>query len=144
MFILLFRNISLALIAIVPNIFSAAFILGIMGWVGIPLDMMTITIAAITIGISVDDTIHYIHRLQKEFPVDRNYKEAINRCHGGIGKAMYYTSVAIIFGFGLLSFSNFIPTIYFGLLTGFAMLVALAGDLLLLPAIVLITKPRIY
>lgn len=144
MFILLFRNISLALIAIVPNIFSAAFILGIMGWVGIPLDMMTITIAAITIGISVDDTIHYIHRLQKEFLVDRNYKEAINRCHGGIGKAMYYTSVAIIFGFALLSFSNFIPTIYFGLLTGFAMLVALAGDLLLLPAIVLITKPRIY
>lgn len=143
MFILLFRNISLALIAIVPNIFSAVFILGIMGWAGIPLDMMTITIAAITIGISVDDTIHYIHRLQKEFPLDRNYKETINRCHGGIGKAMYYTSIAIIFGFALLSFSNFIPTIYFGLLTGFAMLVALAGDLLLLPAIVLITKPRI-
>lgn len=144
MFILLFRNISLALIAIVPNIFSAAFILGIMGWAGIPLDMMTITIAAITIGISVDDTIHYIHRLQKEFPIDRNYEKTINRCHGGIGKAMYYTSIAIIFGFALLSFSNFIPTIYFGLLTGFAMLVALAGDLLLLPAIVLIAKPRIY
>jgi uncharacterized protein len=143
MFIILFRNIQLALIAIVPNIFSAVLILGIMGWAGIPLDMMTITIAAITIGISVDDTIHYIHRLQQEFPVDLNYKETINRCHGGIGKAMYYTSISIIFGFALLSFSNFIPTIYFGLLTGFAMFVALVGDLLLLPAMVLILKPRI-
>ncbi len=143
MFVFLFRNISLALIAIIPNLFSAVLILGIMGWIGIPLDMMTITIAAITIGISVDDTIHYIHRLQQEFPLDGNYKETINRCHGGIGKAMYYTSIAIIFGFALLSFSNFIPTIYFGLLTGFAMFVALAGDLLLLPALVLILKPRI-
>ncbi|MBL1143289.1 MAG: MMPL family transporter [Proteobacteria bacterium] len=143
MFIILFRNISIALIAIVPNLFSAVLILGIMGWAGIPLDMMTITIAAITIGISVDDTIHYIHRLQKEFPLDQNYQKTIDRCHGGIGKAMYYTSIAIIFGFALLSFSNFIPTIYFGLLTGFAMLVALVGDLLLLPAIVVILKPGI-
>lgn len=143
MFIILFRNIPLAFIAIVPNIFSAVLILGIMGWAGIPLDMMTITIAAITIGISVDDTIHYVHRLQNEYRIDQDYKEAISRCHGGIGKAMYYTSVAIIFGFALLSFSNFIPTIYFGLLTGFAMFVALVGDLLLLPAIVLILKPKI-
>ncbi|GJM05309.1 MAG: membrane protein [marine bacterium B5-7] len=143
MFIILFRNIYLALIAIVPNIFSSILILGIMGWAGVPLDMMTITIAAITIGISVDDTIHYIHRLKYEFAIDQNYPEAINRCHGSIGKAMYYTSIAIVFGFALLSFSNFIPTIYFGLLTGFAMLVALAGDLLLLPAIVLIAKPKI-
>ena len=143
MFIILFKNIQLALIAIIPNIFSAGLILGIMGWAGIPLDMMTITIAAITIGISVDDTIHYIHRLQQEYAVDQNYLESVKRCHGGIGKAIYYTSVAIIFGFALLSFSNFIPTIYFGLLTGFAMLVALLGDLLLLPSVVLITKPRI-
>lgn len=143
MFIILFRNLRLALIAIVPNIFSAVLILGIMGWAGIPLDMMTITIAAITIGISVDDTIHYVHRLQQEYPVDFNFEETINRCHGGIGKAMYYTSVSIMFGFALLSFSNFIPTIYFGLLTGFAMFVALLGDLLLLPAIVLILKPKI-
>lgn len=143
MFIILFRNIQLALIAIVPNLFSAVLILGFMGWLGIPLDMMTITIAAITIGIAVDDAIHYIYRLQKEFPLDRNYEETINRCHGGIGKAMYYTSIAIIFGFALLSFSNFIPTIYFGLLTGLAMFVALTGNLLLLPAIVLITRAKI-
>ncbi len=143
MFIILFRSIHLALIAIVPNIFSAILILGIMGWVGVPLDMMTITIAAITIGISVDNTIHYLHRLQHEYPLCHDYKEAINLCHGSIGKAMYYTSIAIMFGFALLSFSNFIPTIYFGLLTSFAMFVALVGDLLLLPAIILIVKPKI-
>ncbi len=143
MFIILFRNIQLALIAIIPNIFSTLLILGIMGWAGVPLDMMTITIAAITIGISVDDTIHYIHRLQREYPLCRDYKEAIDRCHGSIGKAMYYTSMSIMFGFALLSFSNFIPTIYFGLLVSFAMFVALVGDLLLLPAIVIIMKPKI-
>lgn len=142
-FILLFRKINLALIAIAPNMFSAILILGIMGWAGVPLDMMTITIAAITIGISVDDTIHYIHRLQHEYPIDKDYNAAIDRCHGSIGKAMYYTSIAIMFGFALLSFSNFIPTIYFGVLTGFAMFVALVGDLLLLPAMVLIIKPKI-
>ena len=143
MFVVLFRNLSLALIAIIPNIFSAALILGLMGLLSIPLDMMTITIAAITIGISVDNTIHYIHRFQKEFPKDKDYLATVNRCHGGIGKAMYYTSMAIIFGFAILAFSNFIPTIYFGLLTGFAMFLALVGDLLLLPAIVLLTRPRI-
>ena len=144
MFLLLFRNLALAAIAIVPNIFSAVIILGLMGILGIPLDMMTITIAAITIGISVDDTIHYIHRLQREFPKDHDYLATIQRCHGSIGKAMYYTSLAIMFGFAILSLSNFIPTIYFGLLTGFAMLLALLGDLLLLPAIVLLTRPAIH
>lgn len=114
-----------------------------MGWLSVPLDMMTITIASITIGISVDDTIHYIHRLKHEYMTDKNYSDAIRRCHGGIGKAMFYTSVAIVFGFAVLSLSNFIPTINFGLLVGTAMLVALIGNLLLLPAIILVTKPRI-
>ena len=142
-FVVLFRSLSLSLIAIVPNIFPAVLILGMMGWLGIPLDMMTITIAAITIGISVDDTIHYIHRLKRDFPIDGEYEATILRCHGGVGKAMFHTSLAIIFGFAILMLSNFIPTIYFGFMTGFAMLVALAGDLLLLPAIVLLVKPDI-
>ncbi|MEQ8427023.1 MAG: MMPL family transporter [Gammaproteobacteria bacterium] len=144
MFLLLFRDLSLAAIAIVPNLFSAVIILGLMGILGIPLDMMTITIAAITIGISVDNTIHYIHRLQREYPKDHDYLATIQRCHGSIGKAMYYTSLAIMFGFAILALSNFIPTIYFGLLTGFAMFVALVGDLLLLPAIILLTRPKIH
>jgi predicted RND superfamily exporter protein len=142
-FVVLFRNVTLALLGIVPNIFSAVMILGIMGWLGIPLDMMTITIASITIGIAVDDTIHYIHRLQDEYTSSADYSLLISRCHSSIGKAIYYTSVAIIFGFAILSFSNFIPTIHFGLMTGIAMFVALAGDLLLLPAMVLVFKPVI-
>ncbi len=142
-FIVLFRNVTLALLGIVPNIFSALMILGIMGWLRIPLDMMTITIASITIGIAVDDTIHYIHRLKHEYKSNTDYASTISRCHSSIGKAMYYTSVAIIFGFAILSLSNFIPTINFGLMTGIAMFVALIGDLFLLPAMVLIIRPRI-
>ena len=103
--------------------------------------MMTITIASITIGIAVDDTIHYIHRFQKEFPKDRNYMATLYRCHCSIGRAMYYTSITIIIGFSILVISNFVPTIYFGLSTGFAMLVALLAALTLLPQLLIILKP---
>lgn len=140
-FVVLFRHILLAALGIIPNIFSAVLILGIMGWLRIPLDMMTITIASITIGIAVDDTIHYIHRFKHEYPLNEDYPAVVSRCHGSIGKAMFYTSVAIIFGFGILALSNFTPTIHFGLMTGIAMLVALVGNLLLLPALLLLAKP---
>lgn len=143
MFLILFRNLRLALIAAVPNLFSTVMIMGVMGWAGIPLDMMTITIASITLGISVDNTIHYLHRLQREYPRDRDFRQAVMRCHGGIGKSMYYTSMAIIFGFAILALSNFIPTVYFGLLVGCALFFALVGDLILLPAVVLLVRPRI-
>ncbi|MFC1837540.1 RND family transporter [Thermodesulfobacteriota bacterium] len=141
MFIILFRSLRLAVIAIIPNLLPAAMVLGSMGWLGIPLNMMTITIASITIGIAVDDTIHYIHRFQKEFPVDRNYMAALYRCHCSIGRAMYYTSITIIIGFSILVISNFVPTIYFGLSTGFAMLVALLAALTLLPQLIILLKP---
>jgi len=103
--------------------------------------MMTITIAAITIGIAVDDTIHYIHRFKEEFETCRNYKQAIKRCHASIGKAVYYTSLTVVVGFSILSLSNFIPTIYFGLLTGLAMLIALVQVLTLLPGLFIVFKP---
>jgi hypothetical protein len=141
MFIVLFRSFYIALIAITPNMLAAAIVLGGMGLIGIPLDMMTITIAAITVGIGVDDTIHYIHRFLKEFPKDRNYVATMYRCHGSIGKAMYYTSVTIIVGFSILALSNFTPSIYFGFLTGFAMFSALMGALLLLPKLLITFKP---
>jgi hypothetical protein len=141
MFLILFRSIYLALIAIVKNILPVAMVLGTMGWLGISLDMMTITIASITIGISVDDTIHYIHRFQKEFPLDRNYLATMNRCHRSIGRAILYTTVTITIGFSILVMSNFIPTIYFGLFTGFAMMIALLGDLTLLPKLLVLCKP---
>ena len=141
MFLLLFRSVKLALIAIFPNLLSIATVLGFMGWMNIPLDMMTITIAAISVGIAVDDTIHYIHRFTAEFAKDRNYLATMHRCHQSIGYAMYYTSVTIIIGFSILALSNFIPSIYFGLLTGLAMLIALAAALTLLPELLMVFKP---
>jgi predicted RND superfamily exporter protein len=141
MFMVLFRSLSLALIALAPNLLAAGAVLGGMGLAGIPLDMMTITIAAITVGIGVDNTIHYVHRFKQEFPTDRNYLATMYRCHASIGKAMYYTSSIIVFGFSILALSNFTPSIYFGLLTGLAMLAALLGAMLLLPKLLLVIKP---
>jgi len=141
MFLLLFRSVKIALIAIVPNVVAAAFVLGLMGLLGIHLDIMTITIAAITIGIAVDDTIHYIHRYIEEYPKDHDSWAAVRRCHASIGKAMYYTTITITLGFSILALSSFIPTIYFGFLTGFAMIVALVADLTLLPLLLVIFKP---
>lgn len=141
MFVVLFRSFSLAVIALTPNILAAGAVLGGMGVAGIPLDMMTITIAAITVGIGVDDTIHYVHRFKEEFAHDQNYLAAMYRSHASIGKAMYYTSIIIVFGFSILTLSNFTPSIYFGLLTGLAMAAALLGALLLLPKLILLVKP---
>ncbi len=141
MFLILFRSLKISLIAIFPNALSVSLVLGFMGWMGIPLDMMTITIAAISVGIAVDDTIHYIHRFKEEFQTDRNYASALNRCHNSIGHSMYYTSVTIIIGFSILALSNFIPSIYFGLLTGLAMLIALIAALTLLPQLIILLKP---
>jgi predicted RND superfamily exporter protein len=141
MFVILFRNLKMAMIAIVPNVVAAVLVLGLMGWLKIPLDIMTITIAAIVIGIAVDDTIHYIHRFTGEFDSDRDYWATVKRCHGSIGHAMYYTTMTITLGFAILALSSFIPTIYFGLLTGFSMLVALLADLALLPLLLVGFKP---
>ena len=141
MFIILFRNIKLSLIGVVPNFIAAFFILGIIGLAGIPLDMMTITIAAITIGIAVDNSIHYIYRFKEEFEKSRNYKDTIKVCHATVGIAILNTSITIIFGFSILIFSNFIPTIYFGVFTGIAMLLAMISVLTLLPSMLLAFKP---
>ena len=144
MFIILFRSFYIALIAIVPSLVSIGCVLGFMGWVGIPLDMMTITIASISVGIAVDDTIHYIHRFRHEFFVDSDYMKTMHRCHSSIGHAMFYTSITIIVGFSILALSNFIPSIYFGLLTGLAMLIALFTNLTLLAALIVFFKPIRY
>jgi predicted RND superfamily exporter protein len=141
MVLILFKSLKIALVAMFPNLLSVTVVLGIMGWISIPLDMMTITIAAISLGIAVDDTIHYIHRFKHEFNVDGNYINTMHRCHGSIGHAMYYTSVTIVIGFSVLVLSNFIPSIYFGLLTGLAMLIALIAALTLLPKLIVVFKP---
>ena len=136
MFLVLFRSVRMAVAAIIPNLVSAILVLGLMGWFGIPLDLMTITIAAITVGIGVDDTIHYVHRFSREFAIARDYWGAIRRCHRNIGRAIYYTSITIMLGFSILAFSQFVPTIYFGLLTSLAMLAALLADMALLPTLI--------
>ncbi len=141
MFIVLFRSLKIAILGILPNMLAAAMVLGGMGLTGIPLDMMTITIAAIAIGIGVDNAVHYLHRFRTEFPKDRNYIATMYRCHESIGRALYYTSITVIMGFSILALSNFRPSIYFGLLTGAAMLGALLGALLLLPQLLLLFKP---
>ena len=141
MFFILFRNITLSLIGIVPNFIAAFFILGIIGLMSIPLDMMTITIAAITIGIAVDNSIHYIYRFREEFKKIKNYNKTLDRCHSTVGIAILNTSITIVFGFSILILSNFIPTIYFGIFTGIAMLLAMISVLTLLPKLLLIYKP---
>ncbi len=141
MFYILFRNSTLSLIGVTPNFMAAFFILGIIGLLEIPLDMMTITIAAITIGIAVDNSIHYIYRFKEEFEKIKDYDLTVDRCHNTVGVAILNTSITIVFGFSILILSNFIPTIYFGVFTGIAMLLALISVLTLLPKLILVFKP---
>ena len=141
MFLILFRNTALSIIGVVPNFLAAFFILGIIGLMNIPLDMMTITIAAITIGIAVDNSIHYIYRFKEEFKKIKSYDKTLDRCHSTVGIAILNTSITIVFGFSILILSNFIPTIYFGIFTGIAMLLAMISVLTLLPRLLLIYKP---
>ncbi len=141
MFIILFKNIKLSFIGVIPNFIAAFFILGVIGLLRIPLDMMTITIAAITIGIAVDNSIHYIYRFKEEFTNLHDYNKTISLCHATVGKAILNTSITIVFGFSILILSNFIPTIYFGIFTGLAMLLAMILVLTLLPSLILWIKP---
>jgi predicted RND superfamily exporter protein len=141
MFLFAFKSISLSILALIPNTLPSLLILGIMGLANIPLDLMTITIAAIAIGIGVDNAIHYIHRYKSEFKVDQDYLATMYRSHASIGLAMFYTSITVAFGFLVLALSNFIPSIYFGIFTAIAMLSAVLVNLTLLPKLLLMFKP---
>ena len=141
MFMVLFKSVMLSIIGIIPNLLAATFVLGLMGLINLPLDMMTITIAAIAIGIAVDNSIHYIYRFREEYESTKDYKLSLYKSHDSIGRAIFFTSITIIFGFSILVLSNFVPTIIFGLLTGLAMLVALLAVLTLLPKLIISFKP---
>ena len=141
MFIVLFRSFYMALIAMIPNLLSAASVLGIIGWSGIPIDIMTVTVAAISIGIGVDNTIHYVHRFLKEYEQEQNYDLAIKNSHSTIGRAMFYTSLTIVLGFMILVSSNFNPSVFFGIFTSFSMIVAILAALMLLPVLIRHLKP---
>ena len=144
MFWLLFRSLRIAVIAVLPSLLSSLVVLGVMGLGGIPLDIMTITVVAISTGIAVDDTIHYLHRFEHELQSDGDYVATMHRCHGSIGNAMYFTTIAITLGFSILALSNFVPSILFGLLTALAMVIALVSSLTLLPRLILLLKPFRY
>ena len=141
MFLILFKNLKLSVIGIVPNFIAAFFILGVIGIFNIALDMMTITIAAITIGIAVDNSIHYIYRFREEFSKIKDYNKTLKVCHSTVGIAILNTSITIVFGFSILVLSNFIPTIYFGIFTGLAMMLAMLLVLTLLPCFLISFKP---
>jgi len=141
MLLILFRSFALSVLGIIPNLLAVGIVLGLMGLLNIPLDMMTITIAAITMGIAIDNSIHYIYRFKEEYTKSENYIRTLKRCHENVGRAILNTSATVVFGFSILVLSNFLPTIYFGLFTGFAMFVALMAILTLLPKTILLWKP---
>lgn len=139
--LILFKSLSWSIVAAIPNFTAALFILGSLGLFNVPLDMMTITIASITVGIAIDNSIHYIYRFREEFKVNKNYKKTIQICHRSVGKAIINASLTIVFGFSILILSNFIPSIYFGIFTGLAMLTAMTLVLTLMPQLIAIIKP---
>ena len=141
MFLLLFRSITLSIIGIIPNLLGALVVLGIMGLANIPMDMMTITIAAITIGIAVDNGIHYLYRFREEYKNNEDYSKSLELCHFSAGRAIFYTTITIIFGFSILVLSNFVPSTYFGILTAISMLIGLLASLTVLPKLILMYKP---
>jgi len=141
MFLILFRSLYLSIIGIIPNLLAASVVLGTMGLFSIPLDIMTITVAAISVGMAVDNTIHYIHRFKKEFAISGNYKNSMHNSHRTIGRTMFYTSLTIILGFLVFATSNFNPSVYFGFFVSLAMVMALLGALTLLPQLILYFKP---
>ncbi len=141
MFLILFKSLNLALLGMVPNFLSAGAVIGTIGLLGIPLDVMTVTVAAVSVGMGVDNTIHYIFRFKKEYLASNNYLMASKNTHTTVGKALLYTSLTIIFGFLSLTISNFNPTVYFGLFTALAMIMAVISSLVLLPALLIKLKP---
>ena len=141
MFLILFRSFYLSIIGIAPNLLAAGVVLGSMGLMSIPLDIMTITVAAISVGMAVDNTIHYIHRFKAEFKETGKYNLSMINSHRTIGRAMLYTSLTIIIGFLVFATSNFNPSVYFGFFVSLAMIMALLGALTLLPQLLLYFKP---
>ena len=141
MFLILFRSFYLSIIGIIPNLLAAGVVLGSMGLMSIPLDIMTITVAAISVGMAVDNTIHYIHRFKAEFKETGKYNLSMVNSHRTIGRAMLYTSLTIIIGFLVFATSNFNPSVYFGFFVSLAMIMALLGALTLLPQLLVYFKP---
>ncbi len=133
MLLLIFKSFKVMIIGLIPNIFVASSVVGILGLLKIPLDIMTITVAAISVGMAVDNTIHYIYRYKKEMKITNSIEMALQNAHTTTGRAIFYTAATIATGFSILSLSNFFPTQLFGIFTALAMLIAFISSLSLLP-----------
>jgi predicted RND superfamily exporter protein len=141
MFMVLFRSPTLATIAFLPNVPPVMVTLGLMGLAGIPLNILTIMIAGVSLGEAVDFALHYLHRFRHEYHVDHDYKKAMYRCHNSIGRAIYYTTITTVVGFAIVCLSNFIPNVYFGLFTALALFVGFVTSMTLLPLLIITLKP---
>ena len=139
---LLLKSARIGMMSMIPNLIPIAITLGVMGYVGINLDVATIMIASVAIGISVDDTIHFLYRFKEEFKKDRDHYLAIQRTLSGVGRALIFTTVVATCGFLVFCLSDFKAIQYFGLLTGITMVSAIIADLLILPSCILLFKPR--
>jgi predicted RND superfamily exporter protein len=139
--ILVLRSVPVGLVAMVPTSLPVVFCLGGMGWTGIPIDMTTAMMLSVTIGIAVDDAVHYLWRFRATLAESGDYFSALKAAHGSVGRACVFTTVVITGGFWILTMSRFLPTAYFGGLLGFTMCGALAGNLMLLPAMVMTLRP---
>ena len=140
---LLLKSVRIGMMSMIPNLIPIAITLGVMGYLGINLDVATIMIASVAIGISVDDAIHFLYRFKSELKKDGNHYLAIQRTLSGIGRASVFTTVVATCGFLIFCLSSFKPIQYFGLLTGITMISALAADLFVLPSWILLFKPKV-
>ena len=140
MFLAIFKTFKAMIIGLIPNIFVAMSVLGVLGLLGLPLDIMTITVAAISVGMAVDNTIHYMYRYKKEVKNTKDPLTAINFTHINVGRALFYTAATISIGFSILSFSNFFPTVLFGLFTSMALIISFVSSLTLLPNLLVKSK----
>ena len=142
MFLVIFKTFKAMFIGLIPNIFVALSVVGTLGLLGLPLDIMTITVAAISVGMAVDNTIHYMYRYKKEMKKTNDPLISMRNTHINVGRALFYTAATISVGFSILAFSNFFPTILFGLFTSMALLISFLSSLTLLPN--LLVKSRIF
>ena len=139
MFLILFRSFKVAILGLIPNVITASSVLGLLGLFSIPLDIMTITVAAISVGMAVDNTIHYLYRYRLELQY-QDSNQAISTSHDTVGRAILYTAITISIGFLVFTLSNFSPTVLFGTFTAIALTVSLIASMILLPYLLKITK----
>jgi predicted RND superfamily exporter protein len=131
--VLAYHNLRIALVSLVPNVFPILLVVGAMGWLGVPVNVGTAMIAAVSMGLTIDASIFYLYGYRKIRGEGRPLAEALRETHQGFGRALVFGTLALVVGFSVLALSRFIPLVYFGVLVSLAMLGGLIGNLLLLP-----------